>query len=157
MKTLDQIAAALAGYDPEALSADRVGAFLEQLVVPIDAREDVGVFAALGRVLACDLISPISVPGHDNSAMDGYAFDGAQLSATEALVLHTVGTALAGQAYNGAVAPGQCVRIMTGAVMPEGLDTVVPQELCKVDGDTVRMPAGVLKPGENRRDRKSVV
>ena len=151
MKTLDQIAAALAGYDPDAMSAERVDAFLEQLVTPISACEDVSVFASLGRVLARDLISPISVPGHDNSAMDGYAFDGAQLSATEPLLLHTVGTALAGQADTVRVAPGQCVRIMTGAIMPEGLDTVAPQELCHVDGDTVRVPPGVLKPGDNRR------
>ena len=151
MKTLEQIAAALAGYDPQALNADTVGAFLEQLVTPVSTREEVDIFQALGRVLACDLISPINVPGHDNSAMDGYAFDGAQLSPTTALTLEVAGTALAGQAWNGAVAPGQCVRIMTGAIMPSGLDTVVPQELCQVDGATVRVPAGVLKPGDNRR------
>ncbi|HEY8908491.1 MAG TPA: molybdopterin molybdenumtransferase MoeA, partial [Rhodoferax sp.] len=79
MKTLDQIAAELAGYDPQALSADTVNAFLTQLVEPVTQTQDVGVFQALGRVLAADIVSPISVPPHDNSAMDGYAFDGTQL------------------------------------------------------------------------------
>ena len=151
MKTLEQIAAALAGYDPQALNADTVGAFLEQLVTPVSTREEVDIFQALGRVLACDLISPISVPGHDNSAMDGFAFNGAELLSKQPVSLQVVGTALAGQAFSGTVSTGQCVRIMTGAIMPSGLDTVVPQELCQVDGATVRVPAGVLKPGDNRR------
>ena len=79
MKTIAQIAAALEGYDPQSLRADQVQAFLAQLVAPVAETEQVTVFEALGRVLAQDLISPVSVPPHDNSAMDGYAFDGAQL------------------------------------------------------------------------------
>ena len=76
---MEQIAAQLQGYDPQSLSADHVGQFLQRLVQPLDQAEEVGIFDALGRVLANDLVSPISVPPHDNSAMDGYAFDGAQL------------------------------------------------------------------------------
>src|SRR5207253_11091878 len=79
MKTLAEIAAQLQGYDPQALSAQAVGEFLAHLVQPVNTVEEVGVMEALGRVVAEDLISPISVPPHDNSAMDGYAFDGAQL------------------------------------------------------------------------------
>ena len=79
MKTLSAIAAELEGYDPQALRADRVSEFLERLVEPVQEQEPVGIFQALGRVLATDVISPISVPPHDNSAMDGYAFDGRQL------------------------------------------------------------------------------
>jgi molybdopterin molybdotransferase len=112
--------------------------------------ESVGVFDALGRVLAADLVSPISVPPHDNSAMDGYAFAGAQL-AQGALRLQVVGAALAGKAWQGEVRAGQCVKIMTGAVMPAGLDTVVPQELVALEGELVAIPAGVLQPGDNRR------
>ena len=129
MKSLDQIAAQLQGYDPQALRADAVGEFLARLVEPVTDRERVSLFDAGGRVLADDLISPISVPPHDNSAMDGYAFDGAQLQADAPLDLTVVGTALAGKAWTGRVGPGQCLKIMTGAIMPAGLDTVAPQEL----------------------------
>lgn len=149
--SIAEIAARLQGYDPQALSADGVGAFLAQLVAPVTATERVGVLDALGRVLARDLVSPISVPPHDNSAMDGFAFDGAQLAAG-ALRLEVVGTALAGKAWQGQVGPGQCVKIMTGAIMPAGLDTVVPQEFTKTGADgRVEIPAGVLQPGDNRR------
>ncbi len=80
MKTLQQIAAELAGYDPQALSTDTACAFLQRLVAPVTEVEQVPLLQALGRVLACDIVSPVSVPPHDNSAMDGYALAGAQLS-----------------------------------------------------------------------------
>ena len=79
MKTIEQIAAELQGYDPQALSAERVNQFLAHLVEPVTATETVGVFEALDRVLAQDVISPISVPPHDNSAMDGFGFHSSQL------------------------------------------------------------------------------
>ncbi|WP_332826387.1 molybdopterin molybdotransferase MoeA [Ramlibacter sp.] len=149
--SIAEIARQLQGYDPQALSADGVGDFLERLVSPVTEVEKVGVLDALGRVLAGDLISPISVPPHDNSAMDGYAFDGAQLAAG-ALQLEVVGTALAGKAWQGQVGRGQCVKIMTGAIMPAGLDTVVPQEFTQALADgRVGIPAGLLQPGDNRR------
>jgi len=151
MTSLAQIAAELAAYDPQALSADTVNAFLSKLVEPLTETESVGIFQALGRVLANDVVSPISVPPHDNSAMDGFAFAGAQLADKIPLVLQVIGTALAGTAWTGTVAPGQCVRIMTGAIMPAGLDTVAPQELTTLTGDVVRIPAGVLSLGDNRR------
>ena len=96
MKTIAQIAAELQGYDPQALSAADVNTFLERLVEPVSATEDLPLFSALGRVLAQDVISPISVPPHDNSAMDGYAFAGDQLVAGQPLTLRVVGTALVG-------------------------------------------------------------
>ncbi|PIW09400.1 MAG: molybdopterin molybdenumtransferase MoeA, partial [Comamonadaceae bacterium CG17_big_fil_post_rev_8_21_14_2_50_60_13] len=65
MKTLEQIASELVGYDPQALSADLVGSFLDQLIEPLTEAEDIDIFAALGRVLAADIISPVSVPPHD--------------------------------------------------------------------------------------------
>jgi molybdopterin molybdotransferase len=152
-RTIAEIAAQLQGYDPQALSADAVGEFLSRLVTPATETEKVGVFDALGRVLARDLVSPISVPPHDNSAMDGFAFDGAQL-AQGALQLEVVGTALAGKAWQGEVRAGQCVKIMTGAIMPAGLDTVVPQEFTKTLADgRVEIPAGLLQPGDNRRHK----
>jgi molybdopterin molybdotransferase len=151
MKTLDQIASELAGYDPQALSADMVNTFLAKLVDPVTEIETSDIFNALGRVLAADIVSPISVPPHDNSAMDGFAFDGAQLSPDAALTLSVIGTALAGKAWSGTVQPGECVKIMTGAIMPAGLDTVVPQEFTSVNGDLVTVPKNVLQAGDNRR------
>lgn len=153
MKTLAQIAAALEGYDPQSLRADQVHAFLAQLVVPVVETEQVAIFDALGRVLAHDLVSPVSVPPHDNAAMDGYAFDGAQLAAGQPLVLRVAGTALAGQACSTPVAAGECVRIMTGAVMPAGLDTVVPQELVTAADGQITLAPDLLHPGAHRRLR----
>ena len=151
MKTIEQIAAELQGYDPQALRAADVNQFLARLVEPVTETETVGIFAALDRVLAEDVVSPISVPPHDNSAMDGFAFDGAQLRADAPLALKVVGTAFAGKAWQGTVGPGECVKIMTGAIMPAGLDTVVPQEFTTVAGDTVTLPRNLLQRGDNRR------
>ncbi len=153
MKTIAQIAAQLEGYDPQALSAGGVNEFLEHLVEPLRETEEVAVFDALDRVLAQDIVSPISVPPHDNSAMDGFAFDGAQLADAAPLSLQVVGTALAGAAWHGTVHPGQCVKIMTGAIMPAGLDTVVPQEFTTLEGERIAIPPGLLRSGDNRRLR----
>ena len=168
MKTLAQIAFELDGYDPQALPADDVLRFLAKLVSPVQDIGNVPLFEALGRVLAADIISPFDVPPHDNSAMDGYAFDGRQLSDAP-LTLRVIGTAFAGKAWQGSALPGQCVKIMTGAIMPTGLDTVVPQEFVSVRTELVEMlgaastgsartefiviPASLLKPGDNRRHR----
>ena len=151
MKTLKQIASELAGYDPQALSADMVHQFLANLVESVTQSENVAIFDALGRVLARDIISPISVPPHDNSAMDGYAFDGTQLSPDADLQLKIVGTALAGKAWTGQVQRGECVKIMTGAIMPTGLDTVVPQELATLNDGQITIAKQVLQRGDNRR------
>ena len=151
MKTLDQIAAELQGYDPQALPADKVDDFLSRLVEPVAQTERVGLFEALDRVLAADLIAPLNVPPHDNSAMDGYAFAGSQLQAGQDLRLRVIGTAYAGAAWQGEVGPGQCVKIMTGAVMPAGLDTVVPLEFTRSEGEAVTLPPGCVQPGDNRR------
>jgi molybdopterin molybdotransferase len=102
MKSLDEIAAQLQGYDPQALSAAGVNDFLAKLVEPVTAALQVGIFDALGRVTAQDIISPVSVPPHDNSAMDGFAFDGAQLQAGDCG--HCArGQGLAGQRRAGAM------------------------------------------------------
>ena len=151
MKSIAQIAAELQGYDPQALSADQVSAFLERLALPITATEELGIFEALGRVLARDVVSPLSVPPHDNSAMDGYALAGAQLVAGQPLTLRVVGTALAGKAWTGAVGAGECLKIMTGAIMPPGLDTVVPQEFTTSTDGHITIAANVLRLGDNRR------
>ena len=158
MKTLDQIAAQLQGYDPQALSAGQVLDFLSQLVAPVQDTVSLPLFEALGRVLAQDVVSPFDVPPHDNSAMDGFAFDGSRLAPGAALELRVAeGTALAGKAWQGSVRPGECVKIMTGAIMPPGLDTVVPQEFVKQHQDSggarISIPPGLLRAGDNRRLR----
>jgi molybdopterin molybdotransferase len=151
-QTLEQIASCVAGYDPNALPVAQAQEFIARLVPKVTAVESVALRSALGRVLARDIVSPIDVPAHDNSAMDGYALRGTDLSATsDTLLLPVVGTGFAGQAHDGAVPPGHCLRIMTGAVMPAGLDTVVPQEFTKAEGERVRIPAGVVRTGDNRR------
>ncbi len=152
MKTLAEIAAELQGYDPKALSVADANAFLTRLVQPVQGTETLPLFDALGRVLASDVTSPVSVPPHDNSAMDGYALAGAQLVAGQPLTLRPVGTALAGKAWAGTVAAGECVKIMTGAIMPVGLDTVVPQEFTTTGADgSITIAADVLRLGDNRR------
>jgi molybdopterin molybdotransferase len=152
MKSLAQIAAQLQGYDPQALGAAAVNDFLAALAEPVTGIEQARVPDALGRVLAGDIVSPVSVPPHDNSAMDGYAFDGGQLRPGTPLALEVAGTALAGTAWQGPVGAGQCVKIMTGAIMPAGLDTVVPQEFVQPGaGGRITVPAGILQRGDNRR------
>ena len=142
----------LTAGDPQ-LSVDDARREILARLAPIDGTETVMLSGALGRVLAADLVSPIDVPPHDNSAMDGYAFDGAALRDGEPLVMTVAGVVYAGTPFDGATPAGACVRIMTGAVMPSGLDTVVPQELVQVEADRVTVPAGVIRRGENRRAR----
>ncbi len=136
------------------LSVTQARATIAAALTPITGNETVGLTQALGRVLAADVISPIAVPAHDNSAMDGYAFAGAGLFDGVVSRFTPIGTAFAGAAYEGEVGAGQCVRIMTGAVMPTGCDTVVPQELCSVAPDgAIAIEPGVIRRGENRRKR----
>ena len=155
--TLEQIAASIQGYDPKALPIPAAQAFIARLVQPVTQTERVPILGALGRVLARDVVSPFDVPPHDNSAMDGFAFRGAELSTADAVSgemrLRIAGTGLAGQPYAGDVPPGHALRITTGAVMPAGLDTVVPQEFARVEDDTVVFSAKVVRTGDNRRFR----
>jgi len=149
--SLQQIASCVAGYDPAALPVAQAQEFIARLVPAVQAVEMKPIRDALGRVLAQDIVSAIDVPAHDNSAMDGYALRGSELRADGPTRLQVVGSGLAGQNFSGAVPPGACVRIMTGAVMPAGLDTVVPQEFTQQEGDAVLVPPGLLRSGDNRR------
>ncbi len=110
---------------------------------------------AINRILAEDLLSPIDVPAADNSAMDGYAFNSACLGNSAVIVsLKVVGTAYAGKPYEGGISVGECLKIMTGAVMPDGCDTVIPQELSNSQSNqSIEFKQNLLKPGENRRLR----
>jgi molybdopterin molybdotransferase len=97
----------------------------------------VPVRESLGRVLAQEIVPSINVPGHDNSAMDGFAVRSADFSSKE-VVVREIGTAFAGRPFNGEIQKGQCVRVMTGAVMPRGADTVVVQEAARSLAPTSR-------------------
>ena len=153
MKSLYDIALSLQGYDPQALTMEDANGFITRLVVPLAATERLPLRQCAGRVLAEDLVSPLSVPAHDNSAMDGFAFPGSALRADVPLTLRVAGTALAGKAWTGRLGSGECLKIMTGAILPSGLDTVVPHELTQVQGDVVTIPAGAVRTGDNRRLR----
>lgn len=135
------------------ISVAAARAAIHAALTPITQAEVVSLGQALGRVLAADVISTIDVPAHDNSAMDGFAFDGALLQPEADLSLTLIGSVFAGQSAAIHVGSGECVRIMTGAVMPAGVDTVVPLELCQVTGNHVRVPARLMHAGENRRRR----
>lgn len=149
--SLQEISSCVTGYDPAALPVAQAQEFIDRLVPRLQAIEVLALRSALGRILAHDVVSAIDVPAHDNSAMDGYALRGADLVADGDTVLRIVGSGFAGNEFRGTVAPGECVRIMTGAVMPAGLDTVVPQELIRAEADRVVIPAGTLRTGDNRR------
>ena len=150
--SLATIASTIPAYDAQSLKLADASAFIARLVTPISTVERVGLRASLGRVLAQDIQAPFDVPTHDNSAMDGYALRGTELNAGADSVFAVAATALAGHAVTGATSVGHCVRIMTGATMPTGLDTVVPQELTTTDADgRVRVPAGAVRAGEHRR------
>ena len=117
--------------------------------------ETVALDKAIDRILAVDLLSPIDVPSSDNSAMDGFAFNGICLNTSRPVIsLRIVGIALAGKPYEGKVGPGECLKIMTGAVMPAGCDTVIPQEFTAAKDElTIEFKQDQLKLGENRRLR----
>jgi molybdopterin molybdotransferase len=141
MSRILQIVNAIEGYDPDALHVDKARAAIRACLAPVTECERLPVRGALGRVLAEDIVPAIDVPGHDNTAMDGYAVRFADLKPGET-VLEEIGAALAGKAFSGALGPGQCVRVTTGAVMPAGADTVVVQEVARVTGGKVSIPAG---------------
>jgi len=140
--SIAQTVSCLDGYDPDALRVDKAREAILACLSPITETEKVPVREALGRVLAQDIVPQINVPSHDNSAMDGYAV---RFSDLEKQPLKEIGAALAGKPFQGRLGAGECVRIMTGAVMPPGADTVVIQEVVKKDGDRVTIPAGQKK------------
>jgi molybdopterin molybdotransferase len=139
---LCRIVSCIDGYDPEALHVDKARAAIRACLAPVREDERVPLRESLGRVLAEDIVPSIDVPGHDNSAMDGYAVRAGDLRADAETVLEEIGTALAGRAFAGSVGAGQCVRVMTGAVMPEGADTVVIQEIVRAEGKRIAVPPG---------------
>jgi molybdopterin molybdotransferase len=138
MSRIVEIVSCMEGYDPDALHVEKARQAMRACITPIAQTETVAIRSALGRVLAQDIVPQINVPSHDNSAMDGYAVRFADLDAP----LKEIGVALAGKPFGGSVGARECVRIMTGAVIPTGADTVVIQEVVKRDGQRITIPAG---------------
>jgi molybdopterin molybdotransferase len=148
-KTLREISCA-DDYDPNSMPVGKAREFIRAFLQPVTGTERVAIRAGLGRVLAADVISPLDVPAHDNSAMDGYALRFADLKPDSETRLRLAGTAFAGKPFAGSVGAGECVRIMTGAVIPPGTDTVVMQEHAAAEGDSVRIGPG-HRQGQNLR------
>lgn len=138
-------------YDPNAMSVAQAKSYIRQYLSPVIEIETLPIFESLGRVLAETIVSPCSVPNHDNSAMDGFAFrhqDGAQ-------PLKIIGTALAGQPFQGQLQQGECIKIMTGGVVPASADCVVMQERTTVQQQLLtitelpKLGANIRRAGED--------
>jgi molybdopterin molybdotransferase len=146
--TVEETRAAISNLVDQLLGS---GAFAETESVALDQ--------GLNRVLASDVLSPIDVPAADNSAMDGFAFRGAELNSGPLTQLMVVGTVFAGTPFTGSLAAGQCLKIMTGALMPSQCDTVIPQEMTQQlplagDGiERIQFESSAVSSGENRRLR----
>jgi molybdopterin molybdotransferase len=119
-----------------ALTVEEAQRLICERIAPVGDSASAAAAGALDRVLAADIISPINVPAHDNSAMDGYAC-AAPTCRPAARALRSAGVAYAGHPFAQAPQAGECVRIMTGAAMPPGCDTVLPQELAAAIDDRV--------------------
>jgi len=142
------------GQHDSALHVEQAQRLIAQQITPLDASLTVPLCGALDRVLAQDVISPINVPAYDNSAMDGYALRGADLPTAEQAqaLFKVIGIAYAGRPCALEVQAGECIRIMTGAAMPSGCDSVLPQELASaMSDDSVTIAHGVIQSGANRR------
>lgn len=153
MTTLDEALTGLPAYDPNHMTVELARAIIARTACPVSAIEQVAVRSALGRVLGRDVISPLDVPAFENAAMDGYAFHSRALAAGGNVRLRVAGRSFAGHPFEGDVGAGDCIRIMTGALLPTGCDTVIPQEQVQREGDTeiVTFAANAVTPGRHVR------
>ncbi|MFZ9642988.1 MAG: gephyrin-like molybdotransferase Glp [Candidatus Methylopumilus sp.] len=156
-RTLSELAnttSACDDYDPNAMPVNQARQYIKAFLNPVSETQSIALHDALGRVLAEEIHAPHNVPNHDNSAMDGYAFNADDLT-TGTTRLKVTGAAFAGNALTGSFEKGACVRIMTGAAMPAAANTVIPQERVQVDGefiqftDTPKSGANVRYAGED--------
>ncbi|GAB6050918.1 molybdopterin molybdotransferase MoeA [Hydrogenophilus islandicus] len=123
---------------------------IQEALRPLTAWEWVTLPEALNRILAEPIVAPFNVPAHDNAAMDGFAVRYSDLDPSHPTRLKVIGAAFAGHPFTGALTPASSVRIMTGAEIPTGADTIVPQEVCTVEGEIVTIPPG-QKMGQHLR------
>jgi len=137
-------------YDPNSMPVDQAREYIKTFLAPVKEIEKIGLMSALGRVLAENIVAPHHVPNHDNSAMDGYAFNADDLAREGTTQFKVTGNVFAGNPLSGEVVSGACIRIMTGAALPAGVDTVIPQERVKINGDTIEITEPI-KRGANVR------
>ncbi|MFK8066640.1 MAG: gephyrin-like molybdotransferase Glp [Gammaproteobacteria bacterium] len=126
-------------YDPDSLDCDIARQRILDQIKIVNGFEQIALRSALGCVLAEDIHSPINVPSHTNSAMDGYAVRGQDLPTGQIKIFKLIGTSLAGKPWQGKLKQNECVRIMTGAVMPSETDTVVMQEDVERNDDKIHI------------------
>ncbi len=132
------------------LSVEAAASLIAERVPVLAGTETVPLAEADGRIAAADVVAGRDLPPFDNSAVDGYAVRFADLARDAETVLPVRGRLPAGAAPEAALPTGAAVRIVTGAPMPPGADTVFMQEDVRRDGEAVALPAG-LKAGANRR------
>jgi molybdopterin molybdotransferase len=137
-------------YDPNSMPVDRARAFIQTFLNPIQGVARVPIRSALGRVLADDIVSPVNVPAHRNSAMDGWALRFSDLIDADT-TLEEIGTSFAGKPFMGQIGEKTCVRIFTGGVVPAEYDTVIMQERAQAKGKSIQFSQGV-KLGQNVRE-----
>ena len=156
-KSIDDIISCLSGYDPDSMSVSgALDIILELTEDHCDGRgsEFVSLTDAPGRVLYNDLISTLDVPAHDNAAMDGYAFAYKSLGKkNETAKLKIRGSISAGEIISDEIFQGECVKIMTGAKMPNMCDTVIPQEFVSISDGMACFTSSIVKEGDNRRKK----
>ncbi|CAH1905457.1 Molybdopterin molybdenumtransferase [Candidatus Nitrotoga sp. HW29] len=136
-------------YDPDSMPVEQARQLIQQFLAPLAESESINLSDALHRTLAADILSPMNVPPHNYSAMDGYAVRSDDLT-TAPNKLTIIGSAYAGRMFEGHVAASECVRIMTGALIPEGCDSVVMQEHVQITGSSIEIGGGHLR-GQNIR------
>jgi len=145
-----QLSADCFAHGGKLMSLDDALALIEERTTMVADVESIPLRGALGRILAEDVVARFAVPPHANSAVDGYAIRFDDLSTDSDTVLRVRGRAAAGHPESRALQAGEAIRVFTGAVMPEGADTVMMQEDCRLEGDRIVIPPGI-KPGANRR------
>ncbi|MDD5578881.1 MAG: molybdopterin molybdotransferase MoeA [Methylobacter sp.] len=123
---------------------------IKEAINPVAGSEKVTLKNALGRILSKSIYSPINIPPDRNAAMDGYALSSADIDREHPFTLGLAGTSWAGKPFQNPLQPGQCVRIFTGAVVPEQADSVIMQEQVKADRQAINFPAN-MPAGQNIR------
>lgn len=124
-------------YDPNSMPVNKARELIKQFLSPVFETESVSIRESLERILAHEISSPSNVPNYDNSAMDGFAFKAEDMKLENHTVLKVIGTTFAGKAFAGEIKSGECIRIMTGGIMPKGADTVIMQEKVKMENDVI--------------------
>ncbi len=119
------------------LSVSQAQQKIDDAIFPLNETENLPLKDALKRVLAEDVFAKIYLPTERNSAMDGYALKSSDLNQNETTILKNIGISWAGKPFEGELKTGECVRIFTGAVLPENADSVVMQEKVEIDGENV--------------------